>query len=42
MRHRIYFGDNLPILHSLPPESVDLIIIDPPFNTGKRQRRTHL
>jgi len=31
----IYFGDNLPILQSLPSESVDLIYIDPPFNTGK-------
>jgi site-specific DNA-methyltransferase (adenine-specific) len=42
IRHRIYFGDNLPILQSLPPESVDLIAIDPPFNTGKRQRRTQM
>jgi len=33
----IYFGDNLPILSTLPGESVDLIYIDPPFNTGKVQ-----
>jgi site-specific DNA-methyltransferase (adenine-specific) len=38
----IYFGDNLPVLHELPAESVDLIYIDPPFNTGKVQSRTHL
>jgi site-specific DNA-methyltransferase (adenine-specific) len=37
--NRIYFGDNLPILKSLPDESVDLIYIDPPFNTGKKQTR---
>ena len=40
--HKIYFGDNLPILRSLPAESVDLIYIDPPFNTGKRQARTQI
>jgi site-specific DNA-methyltransferase (adenine-specific) len=38
--NRIYFGDNLPILKAMPSESVDLIYIDPPFNTGKTQRRT--
>ncbi len=38
----IYFGDNLPILQSLPSESVDLIYIDPPFNTGKAQARTQI
>jgi site-specific DNA-methyltransferase (adenine-specific) len=37
--NRIYFGDNLPILKSLPSESIDLIYIDPPFNTGKKQTR---
>ena len=37
--NRIYFGDNLPILRDLPDESVDLIYIDPPFNTGKTQSR---
>jgi site-specific DNA-methyltransferase (adenine-specific) len=40
--NRIYFGDNLPILKSLPNESVDLIYIDPPFNTGKTQTRTRI
>jgi site-specific DNA-methyltransferase (adenine-specific) len=33
--NRIIFGDNLPILRTFPDESVDLIYIDPPFNTGK-------
>lgn len=35
----IYFSDNLTVLRSLPDNSVDLIYIDPPFNTGKIQRR---
>jgi site-specific DNA-methyltransferase (adenine-specific) len=38
----IYFGDNLPILQSMDAESVDLIYIDPPFNTGKAQARTRI
>lgn len=38
----IYFGDNLTILKTLPDESVDLIYIDPPFNTGKTQARTQI
>ncbi len=42
MPQRIYFGDNLPVLQSLPSESVDLIYIDPPFNTGKTQARTQI
>ena len=40
--HQIYFGDNLKFLHALPDESVDLIYIDPPFNTGKKQAHTQL
>jgi site-specific DNA-methyltransferase (adenine-specific) len=40
--NRIYFGDNLPLLQALPAESVALIYIDPPFNTGKRQARARL
>jgi site-specific DNA-methyltransferase (adenine-specific) len=40
--HHIHFGDNLPVLQSLPDESVDLIYIDPPFNTGKVQQRTQI
>jgi site-specific DNA-methyltransferase (adenine-specific) len=42
MPNTIYFGDNLPILESLPEESIDLIYIDPPFNTGKVQARTQI
>lgn len=38
--NKIYFGDNLPILQGMESESVDLIYIDPPFNTGKTQKRT--
>jgi site-specific DNA-methyltransferase (adenine-specific) len=38
----IFFGDNLPVLQQLPAESVDLIYVDPPFNTGKVQSRTRL
>jgi len=40
--NKIYFGDNLPVLQSLPSGSVDLIYIDPPFNTGRRQARVRL
>jgi len=38
----IYFGDNLPVLQSLPSGSARLIYIDPPFNTGKQQARAQL
>ena len=41
--HTIYFGDNLDILrrHALDG-TVNLIYIDPPFNTGKAQTRTRI
>ncbi|MGC8474934.1 MAG: DNA-methyltransferase [Acetobacteraceae bacterium] len=42
MTDRIHFADNLDILRGLPDGSVDLIYIDPPFNTGRMQRRTRL
>lgn len=35
----IYFDDNLNVLKNLASESIDLIYIDPPFNTGKTQQR---
>ena len=38
----IHFGDNLPVLEAMPAAAVDLIYIDPPFNTGKVQSRTRL
>lgn len=31
-------GDNMEVLRNLPDESIDLIYIDPPFNTGKTQK----
>jgi site-specific DNA-methyltransferase (adenine-specific) len=34
---RIVLADNLTVLASLPDDSIDLVYIDPPFNTGKRQ-----
>ena len=40
--NQIYFGDNLTILQNMPAESIDLIYIDPPFNTGKRQIRNEI
>jgi len=36
---KIYFGDNLEILRAMPSDSFDLIYIDPPFNTGRVQKR---
>ena len=33
-------GDNLTHLKSMPNDSIDLIYIDPPFNTGRAQVRT--
>lgn len=40
--NQIYLGDNLEILKTLASSSVDLIYIDPPFNTGHTQARTQL
>ncbi|MCY4625849.1 MAG: DNA methyltransferase [Chloroflexi bacterium] len=35
MRNTLYFGDNLPVLRDhVPDESVDLIYLDPPFNSN--------
>jgi site-specific DNA-methyltransferase (adenine-specific) len=42
MANSIYFGDNLAVLSTIPEASVDLLYIDPPFNTGKVQGRTQL
>ena len=42
MTNKIYYADNLAILKTLPGESVDLIYIDPPFNTGHAQSRKTL
>ena len=40
--NRVYFADNLRVLPTLPSGSVDLIYVDPPFNTGTVQRRTRI
>ncbi|MCX7897443.1 MAG: DNA methyltransferase [Rhodocyclaceae bacterium] len=39
---RIHLADNLEVLRTLPAGSIDLIYIDPPFNTGKVQARTQI
>lgn len=39
---RVWFGDNLRALERIDDESIDLIYIDPPFNTGHRQARTQV
>ena len=31
---RIVLAENLALLGSLPDDSIDLVYIDPPFNTG--------
>ena len=41
-QNSIVYGDNLPILEGMPCASVDLIYIDPPFNTGKIQSRQRI
>lgn len=41
-RLTVYFADNLSVLGQLHSETVDLIYIDPPFNTGKLQVRTSI
>ena len=38
----IYYGDNLDILPTIADASINLIYIDPPFNTGKVQQRTQI
>jgi site-specific DNA-methyltransferase (adenine-specific) len=40
--NRIVCADNLDYLVSLERESADLIYIDPPFNTGRRQERQRM
>ena len=32
--NKLYYGDNLPILRGFPDECVDLIYLDPPFNSN--------
>ena len=35
---RLYTRDNLPVLWSIDSETVDLIYLNPPFNSGKQWR----
>lgn len=36
MRNQLYYGDNLEVLQeSIPAESVDLVYLDPPFNSNR-------
>lgn len=37
LRGRVVLAENLDVLRSLPDGSVDLVYVDPPFNTGRRQ-----
>ena len=37
---KVYLCDNIRFLGTVPDETVDLIYVDPPFNTGKRQIRS--
>ncbi len=39
---RIILGDNMDVLPGLPDACFQLICTDPPFNTGRAQRRTRL
>lgn len=34
--NRLFWGDNLHVMRQLPPESIDLIYIDPPFFSGRQ------
>ncbi|MCC7366601.1 MAG: site-specific DNA-methyltransferase [Dehalococcoidia bacterium] len=38
----VVLGDNLEVLRQLPDACVDLVYIDPPFNTGRTQAHTQL
>jgi site-specific DNA-methyltransferase (adenine-specific) len=40
--NKILHSENLKALRALPDASVDLIYIDPPFNTGRLQRRPRM
>ena len=40
LENTLYFDDNLTVLRSIPDSSVQLVYIDPPFNTGREQQRS--
>ena len=37
--YRVIEGDNLSVLQSIADDSIQLIYVDPPFNTGRVQSR---
>ncbi|MEN9740130.1 MAG: hypothetical protein RLZ72_396 [Actinomycetota bacterium] len=39
---RVLHGDNLAAMRAMPDESFQLIYMDPPFNTGRRQTRQQI
>ena len=40
--NRVVHGNNLDVLRELEADSVELIYVDPPFNTGRRQSRPRM
>lgn len=42
MHSQVHLADNLTVLNALQSASIDLVYIDPPFNTGKIQARREL
>lgn len=42
MVNQVFFGDNLRVLRQIADGAIDLIYIDPPFNTGKVQARKQI
>jgi site-specific DNA-methyltransferase (adenine-specific) len=40
LENTLFFGDNLTVLKLIPDSSVQLVYIDPPFNTGREQQRS--
>ncbi|HEV8454250.1 MAG TPA: hypothetical protein VGQ24_05140, partial [Gemmatimonadales bacterium] len=34
-QNRLYYGDNITIMREMPSASVDLIYLDPPFNSQR-------
>jgi len=32
---KLYYSDNLPVLEKMDTESIDLVYLDPPFNSNK-------
>ena len=35
MKNTLYYGDNLDVLRDFPAEFVDLVYLDPPFNSSR-------